>query len=414
MRIKSIAFFFPYYEVSGVPVLFSNIAKTLSRTSSYRIYIVDYVEGYMSRILRGHKYIELIPFTTGEKCLIETDVLILQSILPFGTRPELTISKKTKIIFWNLHPNNLIPNVYPWAIFSKPRPELYKFLVTTFWQKRFRLMRSFIKTFSDQGSLMFMDSTNLKNTESFYSLSLGKTKYLPIACDDGSFNKSSYNIQNGVINFGWIGRLCDFKIHILNYLIKCLNKLSVELKTNILLHIIGDGPEKINLYSPAKSNKLFKIRRIGRISKDKMNTYLKQNIQINASMGTSVLESAKYGIPSIVLDYDFIPIKGDYCFRWLHNTRNYDLGHPITNMDYLKDNSSLKEMILDFKINSEELSKKSYDYYFLNHSLEMISKKILTQVQEAKLSIEDIDSTLIKKGKVRTIYENIKYKKNMI
>ncbi len=102
MHIKTIAFFFPYHEVSGVPVLFSNIANYLSDNPDYKIVIIDYADGYMMTKLITNERIKSIVFSNGKQCIIKTDILVIQSILPFQMRPELIIAETTKLFLWNL------------------------------------------------------------------------------------------------------------------------------------------------------------------------------------------------------------------------------------------------------------------------------------------------------------------------
>ena len=48
---QKIIFFFPYYQVSGVPVLFIRFAKALSKKGR-KILIVDFEDGYMHKKLK--------------------------------------------------------------------------------------------------------------------------------------------------------------------------------------------------------------------------------------------------------------------------------------------------------------------------------------------------------------------------
>ena len=410
MRTKTIAFFFPYHEVSGVPVLFSNIAEHLSNNPKYKIVIVDYSDGYMATILKYNKKIKQLPFSNGKQFIIDTDILIIQSILPFQMRAELKISETTKLFFWNLYPKNLIPRVYSLNILFKKNDSLYKYMVSHLWKKKYNLIKDFILKANRLGGLSFMDSSNFMTTKDFYNINLKEKSFLPIACSDGRLRKNDAEDKLREINVSWIGRLCDFKIHILNYFIQELSKTAVELSQYISLHIIGDGPEKGNLRSKEHINNHFNINIIGRLSKIEMDNFLFSTIDLNGSMGTSVLESAKYGIPSIVLDISMIPINQHYKFRWLHDTKDFDVGHFINNSDYAKHNN-MTEMITEFIENREDLSKKTYEYYLNNHSLEAVSNNFIAKISKSKLTVADINPSLIKKDILRRLYERKKYGK---
>jgi len=78
-----------------------------------------------------------------------------------------------------------------------------------------------------------------------------------------------------------------------------------------------------------------------------------------------------------LLDYSYSEIKGPYVFRYLYDTRDYDLGHPLTKADFIKKNESLK-IILNELINQyEEKSQLTISYFKGNHSVETVVEKLL-------------------------------------
>ena len=411
MSIKTIAFFFPYHEVSGVPVLFLNIAKYLGdKDPEINVKIIDYENGYMSSSLEGNDKIEKIIFETSKPLFIDVDIVIMQSILPFAMRPEIQFSTNTRLMFWNLHPDNLTPNLYPFVIVRKYYPNIYRNILSIFWKRKLKLMRNFVENAIQLNSLSFMDSANLNNTNFFLSTDINNVSFLPIACSNGVKREDVINKDFVELNFSWVGRICDFKIHILNYLILRLSEVAKNLRLKICLHIIGDGPEIRNLNTKSHLHKNFRITLVGLLSKEKMDSYLYSEIDINASMGTSVLESAKFGIPSIVLDFDYKVINKKYRFRWLHETINYDLGHLINEENSVNKDHELIDMTNEFINNSSVVSEKSFNYYVANHTLESVSNKLKKQIEKSKLTITDINPDLLKKSLLRRLYEYKKYK----
>ena len=174
--MKTVAFYFPYYEVSGVPVLFSNLADYFSKNYQFKISIIDFDDGYMSSFLRENNKIEKIIFETSKPLLIDVDIVIMQSILPFAMRPEIKFSTNTRIMFWNLHPDNLIPNLFPFAVVRKYYPNIYRNILSIFWNKKLKLMKEFVKNAIQLNSLLFMDSANSNNTNFFLSTEINNRK----------------------------------------------------------------------------------------------------------------------------------------------------------------------------------------------------------------------------------------------
>tara|TARA_B110000008_G_scaffold27841_4_gene25011 strand:- start:4272 stop:5507 length:1236 start_codon:yes stop_codon:yes gene_type:complete len=410
MSIKTIAFFFPYHEVSGVPVLFLNLANYFSQNYQFKISIIDFEDGYMSSSLKENDKIEKIIFETSKPLFIDLDIVIMQSILPFAMRPEIQFSTNTRLMFWNLYPDNLTPNLYPFVIVRKYYPNIYRNILSIFWKRKLKLMRDFVENAIQLNSLSFMDSSNLNTTNFFLSTDISNVSFLPIACSNGVKREEVLNKDFTELNFSWIGRICDFKINILNYLILKLSEAAKKLKLKVNLHVIGDGPLIHKLNSNNYLHKFFNVILLGTLDMSKMNLYLNSKIDINASMGTSVLESAKFGIPSIVLDISNKPINFKYKFRWLHDTKNYDLAHLIKKSDDMSKSYELTDIISEFIVNSKILSEKSFNYYASNHSLEAVSENLKKQIEKSKLTFTDINPELLKKSLLRRLYEYKKYK----
>ena len=408
--MKTVAFYFPYYEVSGVPVLFSNLADYFSKNYQFKISIIDFEDGYMSSSLKGNDKIQKIIFETSKPLFIDVDIVIMQSILPFAMRPEIKFSTNTKLMFWNLHPENLIPNLFPFVIVRKYYPNIYRNILSIFWKRKLKLMRDFVENAIQLNSLSFMDSSNLNTTNFFLSTDINNVSFLPIACSNGVKREEVLNKDFTELNFSWIGRICDFKINILNYLILKLSEAAKKLKLKVNLHVIGDGPLMHKLNSNNYLHKFFNVILLGTLDMSKMNLYLNSKIDINASMGTSVLESAKFGIPSIVLDISNKPINFKYKFRWLHDTKDYDLAHLINKSDDMSKSYELTDIISEFIVNSKILSEKSFNYYASNHSLEAVSENLKKQIEKTKLTFTDINPELLKKSLLRRLYEYKKYK----
>lgn len=408
--MKTVAFYFPYYEVSGVPVLFSNLADYFSKNYQFKISIIDFEDGYMSNSLSENNKIEKIIFETSKPLLIDVDIVIMQSILPFAMRPEINFSNNTRIMFWNLHPDNLIPNLFPFAIVRKYYPNIYRNILSIFWNKKLKLMKEFVNNAIRLNSLLFMDSANSNNTNFFLSTEINNSFFLPITCSNGVKKEDRINKDLAELNFSWIGRICDFKIHILNYLILNLSEAAKKLELKVNLHIIGSGSEMDKINYKNFLHQFFKVELLGKIDKEKLDFYLNSNIDINASMGTSVLESAKLGIPSIVLDYAFYPINFNYKFRWLHDTKYYDLAHLIKKSDDISKSYEITDMINEFINNRKKLSERSYNYYLSNHSLVSVSDKLKKQIEKSKLVFANINPELLKKSLLRRLYEYKKYK----
>lgn len=406
----SISFFFPYYEVSGCPVLFLNVLQKIEELypNKYDLKIVDYADGYMATHLPPTSSVTLMTFKTGEYCEVSTDYIVMQAYLPQAIRPELKIASRTKVLMWMLMPMNFLPVVFPFNFlhgYIETHLDQYSNIVKTFYKKDIAQAREFLESLLKANAVAFMNESDMPAVKKMLGVENVNPPYIPIAPSDPRKVKEFH--ESDILNMGWVGRLCDFKITILNFVLEQLYKYAISNKRKIQFHVIGSG-DKANLLFMG-SNEFFKIIRVGSLTKDQLDDYMLENIDINFAMGTSIIESSKLGIPSVKLDFSYDIIPENYCPDWFHNAKGYDVGHVIDNEDLSKNNFSFENLINDFDKDKHDLSLRSKNHYREYFSLEMVTNKILKQLDLISASWGEIPNNLKEIGFVRKVYYKIKY-----
>lgn len=414
MKNISLCFYFPYKEISGVPVLFSRLINYLSSShNNYNISLIDYEDGAtINNIINKHKINHIIFYDRIKVYAPVDSVLILQSILPYAMRPELVINTKTKILFWNLHPDNLVPILFPFPYlrnFQNKNFDLYAKIIKSFWSKNLRRCQVFVESATYKKGLIFMDSSNKNKTEKYLFLNFLSTEYLPVPALSSEFKKAKPETISEKLKISWVGRLCDFKYHILAYTINRIYEFSNKFKTCVVFSIIGDGPfyDELNKLSD-RNNQYFELIMLGTINPVELDRTLLNHSDVIVGMGTSALEGAKLGIPTIVLDFSYYTIKQDYKYRWLHDTQNYDLGHDISNDDYLSGNNSIEDMLKLILVEYNVLSQMSLDYFNKYHTISSVSNKLILACNNTEFNFGDIDINLKRKGLTRRLYDKIR------
>jgi hypothetical protein len=406
----SLCFFFPYQQDSGVPVLFYRLANKISECyPNIIIYVIDYENGAMARNLKKSKFIKLLKFEDGVSITPPKEsILIMQSILPYSMRSELVIDPSTKILFWNLHPDCLVPVLIPLPYLrniQKRSFKFYKFLSKTLFRSLLFSLRGFFNTAIEKKSILFMDQPNLDNTRKHLFLKDLEVNFVQVPALKSNYNIVKVLNQYQILNFTWIGRLCDFKSYILIYCIKKMSLLSSKLKLKIQYSVIGDGPFLKKIQELNVNHDFFNLELLGALKTNELGNYLENNTDILTAMGTSALEGAKLGIPTILLDYSYFSIVGDYKFRWLHDTKNFDLAHEISDSDIKEGNQTLNYIFEEILRDYDNLSKKSYNYFINNHELELVMHKFISKVRTSEMRFSDINKNLLKKNIIRKTYD---------
>ena len=405
-----LCFYFPYHEVSGVPVLFFRMANELAILNKLiHIYVIDYTDGAIARNLIINSNITLLPFTDGIPISPPVDaILVMQSILPYSIRPELKILPDTKLVFWNLHPDCLVPSLIPLPYLRSLQNKnfkLYSLLARTLYPALIRNLREFTEQAIAKKALWFMDQSNLDKTLKYLFTHISDVDFVPVPALGSKLIKANAFPGKEVLNFTWVGRLCDFKSQILMYTIKKLSSLACEKKIKLHYSIIGDGPFRKEISALVLNNDWFTLEMLGSLKPDALDNYLLENTDVLTGMGTSALEGAKLGIPTILLDISYYPVKGDYKFRWLHESKNFDLAHDITENDLEEGNLILKQMIDDLFNNYQALSAKALDYFLQNHEMKNALNKFIFKIKQSEMKFSDINPSLLYKSKVRKTYD---------
>jgi hypothetical protein len=218
------------------------------------------------------------------------------------------------------------------------------------WEKFSELINSaynnvaYYKEIFDKNSIAWMSRLETKKTQPLYSLIL---------------ELSAYQQQNSIPEF--------------------------------TLYIIGEGPEKEKLRKFCSDQKIITVF-TGRIEKEELENFVLNHIHVSFSMGTSALEFAKLGIPSVLTPgenqlYNDMEAKRKY--RFLFNSNDYNLSSEpfLGNEGTLL---SFNEVIELVRERWDELNAKSYSYVNMNHNMDLIFLKLLKYFETNKFTYQKL------------------------
>jgi hypothetical protein len=205
-----------------------------------------------------------------------------------------------------------------------------------------------------------------------------------------------------------LGRLSDFKIHILLRTLEQASAYARQVRQPIVFHIIGDGPEQGRIMAARYEHEWFTIVRTGIISGDQLHDYLVTKIDLLTAMGTSALEGARLGVPTVLLDVSYGPVPASYRFRWLHDSDRYTLGRLLDRRMLDPGNDSLGRIIEDTRRAPDVLSAQAYHYCLERHALPGVAARLRAAAAVASFRWAEIDPALRRKGVIRSTYERLR------
>jgi hypothetical protein len=389
LKNKKIIFCFPYKNgPGGVNMLFLRLA-TFLREIGYDSVIVDYQDGYMSN--NRQSFLPLIEYHDDKKVVLPSNsIVILQSMTPWSIFPSLEIPDNSQVFFITTLPHNFFP-LLPGKlrnVMSKGR-----FIAKIIWKSllssEYFKIRRFISIADRKGALVFLDSDIVCNVEQSLGIKIDNPKLFPLSGGDSSENIFLKNRapDDVLLSVGWIGRIADFKVNILNKVIEDAFQYSEKHRKKIVFHVVGSGEYERHL--KIFDSEYFSIKRVDYIHPDDLSEYMLE-LDMAFSMGTSALDSARIGVPTVRLDYSFSKISDNYLYKMIYEVSGFSLGENLDGRCFSKGRHSFDALMESIKKDGFTLSRKCFDYYTENHSIENSARLFINYVENSKLRWKDI------------------------
>lgn len=205
--------------------------------------------------------------------------------------------------------------------------------------------------------------------------------------------------DNGVLKCYWIGRVSkDFKMKSVENLIVDLNEINKDHRINLTIIGEGDGLSEVKK-SAINSN--LEISFIKNIEKQEINDYFIEHVDLCIAMGTSALDSAKNGIPTVVISpiREFDIEKANY--RWIFESKGYSLGEYVGEKNSTNQiKRDLSTLIKEYE-NNQDIGDKCRAYS-LNFEDEVVFNKLVNY------NNLPLDNELIKHARRYYYLKNVK------
>jgi hypothetical protein len=381
---ETIAFCFPYKSVGGVSMLFLRMAEYLAEMGVGPVAVIDYADGFMARHLRSPK-VQLWVYPENGELKVPSDVvLVFQAMTPWSIFPNLRISPETRVFFWQCHPFNFVPTIPFFSRWVFGNNKLGGLVLKLAFRRYLRQSRRFVETLLTNRALVFMDGPNLDTTQRYLGISVDKAEFcaIPIVPSQVPQNRevkpvASQDVSLKNIRAVWIGRIVDFKVNILDYIIQRLNRYSSETKTPISLTIVGTGADLPRIQAQLGNTDFFSVEQTDHVRPEDLDTFLQERTDILFSMGTSALEGARLGIPTVLLDVWYQPIHHGCQLRFLFESSRLSIGDVRGPSDDRLDLDNFDALMARFLADPVGIGDRCRSYCETHHSIERVGKSLL-------------------------------------
>ncbi|MEX2409937.1 MAG: hypothetical protein WD607_00970, partial [Candidatus Paceibacterota bacterium] len=378
---STIVFYSPNVNTPGGSlILFARLAEKLIAEDEYPIKIIDFEHGYIRNFLRNKNY-TFITFNKEKKTTLNKNDILICGLADIGQLEDFFIfNPETRLFFWELGPYSLIQrNLILGNYYKKLSLHKAKVISNILEGQRKKRLREFLKKSTFLHGLFFMCGKNVYYNNYFFESDIAPNYLpIPIIIKNNRTQPKTKITSRKEINIAWLSRLTKGKTRPLFKLINDIEQYqNFDTNFKIRVYIIGDGKECKTIKEYTTEHKT-DIVFTGIIEHEKLSDFLQENIDIGIAMGTSALEFASIGIPT-VLSVGENTLKDEVYlnqnYKWIFDSEKYNLSSE----PYLTKQKSLKsfnDLIFEFLQQKSELSHKTYKYIHGNHDFEIITSKI--------------------------------------
>lgn len=385
---------FPYYQVSGVPILFARLAKALSALH-YRVVIVDFRDGALNS-LTGDLDVERRNFDTGKHLFFKSnEIVIMQASSLEYIRPEYQFNLRTRLLFWHLHPDNLKLNKI--RFFRNSR----NYRILRFFE--YKKLKSFVQLITKKNGIIAMDETNSFTPNDYYRHQFN-IPICPILTSSGS---GSLSKLSPTMNWAYLGRVEGFKILAIKKLIISISEYNKQVSGRIRFFLIGPGKEVEEILRLARKLELDLVY-LGVIKNDKLTQVFHENkISTVFAMGTAIIDAMKGGCVVIKLNYfNFnTELYPDYFLKV--EELGYCLGKELC-VTELGSLSKLSTLAVTINKEYDQIIKRQNSYLSKYYNNNKNLHQFLMRVENSKLRFQHVEM-FTRRGTIRKLYHYLKY-----
>lgn len=368
------------------------IGTYLAEKHGLDVTLIDYPDGFMATNLRSEK-VTILPYSDEGATHVPADaILVLQAMNPWSIFPGLSVCRETRLIFWNCLPFNLVPALPGLREISYRTPALLMASLSTLLAGRRKTNRQLVEALHGRHSIFFMDEENVGAVRRFLKARVDDPVFLPIpvADPDLSVVRQARDLHHSALRVVWVGRIADFKHHILVRAMLDLDGYSRQSKQAVELTIVGSGAFAARVADQGSELEFVDLTLINNVPPDQLDAFLTDRADIVMAMGTAALDGARLGIPTILLDPSYGPVSPAYLYRWLFQESGFTLGRILFDPASYPGGTPLTDMLSDFTADSQRLSQLSLTYVATNHALPKVATKLVYFAERATYKWGDL------------------------
>lgn len=375
----------PGRQAGGSNLLLARTSANLWRRHGYALTLVDYEDGATRAAWAKDRvefdffrYVEGAPISAGE-----ADVLLMNLLSSKALPARLTLAPGTRFVSWCTAPQDAFKFIPPAYLFNRWSWASKKAVLQTIFRAHGRRIGEMLRGGAARGGIIFMDEHCHEVNESLFGHGIPKSM-VPICTGVATLPPRGVRPATG--KAFWIGRLADFKTESMVAATRALLGCRSTVKEVV---VIGDGSdEKI---AQARLAGLPVVWR-GYVPPADLDSMIGGEADFVFGHATALLEAAKLGIPSLLVDgtYERIP---DGCLKaeWLHRCPPGHVG-KIASPDAFM-GRAVAECLAEFQADAPAIGHADYLHWLNNHHPDAVTDALAHVIADGDYTYGDFLAT---------------------
>ncbi len=347
--------------------------------------MVDHADGAVISGLTGTRVqrLEVGAEVSSDACLVVPVSHVRHACRSMRVQPD------TRLMLWSLHPHNL-----RWLF---PGHELWRFLMDAqlpntlrvLYPRAYHAVRNSLSLSLEHGGLVVMDGENLRALREGFKLD-GVVPYLPIPLPEAP----DFAVTHGS-RLVWLGRISEDKIFALERVLNDADAYARTRQVLIEVDVIGSGPKTSRLHNAARRWPHLKLRLLGTLTGQALEDHLRLEARVVFAMGTSLLEAARLGLPTVLVDVSFGPLPMGLPFRWAFQIEDFTLGRVVSRRHPPTHGVGFPDIMraLSDATERERIARACHAHVQTHHSIANIGARTAQLLESSRLRVSMLGQT---------------------
>lgn len=323
---------------------------------------------------------EFTPYSPGAQIELRPGEATLISLLGAKTFPHVLRGELAgRLVAWCTAPQDPFKFLPPAYFFNNSSWSTKKSFARNFYCAHSRRIADFLMEGSRRGGVVFMDTHCHEVNEELFGPGI-QASIVPICTGEPAVGPRLRTVGTGKAY--WVGRITDFKTEPFVAMTKALLRQGSPIKEVV---VIGDGADlaqaKVRLSGLA-------VTWLGYVEPEKLDAELFSQADLVFGHATALLEAAKLGIPSLLIDGTYGRIE-DSSLRadWLHQCPVGYVGR-ITQPNQLI-GRNIEYCLAEFAERAEQISTADHHRWQQAHHPDAIADMLADLIAKGDYTVRD-------------------------